>query len=68
MAEYQRIEYRIAPDGTIQETVMDGLGSGCLAATQALEAELGTVGDRQFKPEYTEDEGAVDMAIQSQTL
>lgn len=71
MAEYQRIEYRIGPDGQIIETVMDGLGNGCLAATQAMEQSLGEVEQRQFKPEYdpgVEVETTTLPAIASQAI
>ena len=66
MAEYQRIEYRIGKDGTISETVTDGLGPSCTDATQDLEAALGTVEQREFKPEYYDgDEAIASIQMQS---
>jgi hypothetical protein len=59
MAKYQRIEYRIGKDGTISETVVDGLGASCTDATHDLEEALGTVEQREFKPEYYDDDEAI---------
>jgi Protein of unknown function (DUF2997) len=56
MAEYQKIEYRIGKDGKIIETVLNGSGPNCLAATAAIEAELGPIQSREFLPEYHEDD------------
>jgi len=55
MAEYQRIEYRIGKDGRITETVIDGVGAGCVAATATIETALGTVESRELLPEYEQD-------------
>jgi hypothetical protein len=52
MAEYQRIEYRIGPDGKVVETVLGGTGESCVNATEGIEAALGTITDREYRPEY----------------
>ncbi len=54
MAEYQRIEYTIDRNGKITERVLGGQGTNCLAATAAIEADLGTVTHRELLPEYYE--------------
>lgn len=59
MADYQRIEYCIGKDGIISETVIDGRGASCMEATHDLEAALGTVAKREFKPEYYDDDEAI---------
>jgi hypothetical protein len=52
MAEYQRIEYRIAPDGQIVETVLNATGDRCLATTSDIEKALGTVASQELLPDY----------------
>ncbi|NJL98670.1 MAG: DUF2997 domain-containing protein [Synechococcaceae cyanobacterium RM1_1_27] len=52
MSSYQKIEYRIGTDGQIHETVLNGEGSSCTLATAGIEAELGTVLQRELLPEY----------------
>lgn len=39
-------------DGSSEIEVIGGNGKTCLEQTQALESALGTVEDRQLKPEY----------------
>lgn len=67
MAEYQRIEYRIGKDGKIVETVIDGLGTSCTAATQGIEAALGTVESRELLPQYY-DAADSDATLQNQPI
>ncbi|MBE9031049.1 DUF2997 domain-containing protein [filamentous cyanobacterium LEGE 11480] len=59
MAEYQRIEYRIAPDGKIVETVIGATGDRCVASTDNIEQALGEVEKRDYLPEYYADEDAL---------
>ncbi len=59
MAEYQRIEYRIGPDGKVVETVLGGTGESCVSATEGIEAALGMIADREYLPEYNETEAVV---------
>ena len=56
MAEYQKIEYRIGPDGKVTETVLNGQGESCTLATEALEQSLGQVESRELLPEYDGDQ------------
>ena len=56
MAEYQKIEYRIAPDGKVTETVLNGQGNSCTLATESLEQSLGQVESRELLPEYDGDQ------------
>ncbi|NJN86534.1 MAG: DUF2997 domain-containing protein [Leptolyngbyaceae cyanobacterium SL_7_1] len=55
MAEYQKIEYRIGKDGKILETVLNGVGTGCMEATAALEQALGEVESQEKLPAYYND-------------
>ncbi|NJK60570.1 MAG: DUF2997 domain-containing protein [Oscillatoriales cyanobacterium SM2_1_8] len=68
MAEYQRIEYTIDRSGKITERVLGGQGTNCLAATAAIEADLGTVTQRELLPEYyeTPEVLAIDTPIEQQ--
>jgi Protein of unknown function (DUF2997) len=52
MAEYQRIEYRIGPDGKVVERVIDGSGKSCTSATEGIEQALGQVEAQELLPEY----------------
>ncbi|PSB28086.1 DUF2997 domain-containing protein [Stenomitos frigidus] len=66
MAEYQRIEYRLAKDGTIAETVLNATGISCTEATVAIEQALGTVASQEFLPAYFEgDETSTVDILQS---
>jgi hypothetical protein len=56
MAEYQQIEYRIAKDGKIVETVINASGSSCTNTTKGIEQALGEVSSQEFLPEYYERE------------
>jgi Protein of unknown function (DUF2997) len=56
MAEYQKIEYRIAKDGKITETVIGGSGTNCTSATSKIEGALGEVEKQELLPEYYEGE------------
>lgn len=56
MAEYQRIEYRLNPQGKITETVLDGQGTSCVTTTAPLEAALGSVEQQELLPEYYEED------------
>jgi Protein of unknown function (DUF2997) len=55
MAQYQRIEYRIGPDGTVVERVIDGSGPTCTSATQGIEQALGQVEAQELLPEYHDE-------------
>jgi hypothetical protein len=50
MAEYQRIEYRIGPDGKVVETVLGATGDRCVTTTAAIEQALGEVETREYLP------------------
>jgi hypothetical protein len=52
MAQYQRIEYRIGPDGKVVERVIGGSGPSCTSATQDIEQALGQVEAQELLPEY----------------
>jgi Protein of unknown function (DUF2997) len=52
MAEYQRIEYQIGPDGKVVERVIGGSGPSCASATQEIEQALGQVEAKELLPEY----------------
>ncbi len=62
MAEYQRIEYRIGPDGKVVETVLGATGDRCVTTTAAIEQALGEVETREYLPEY---EVAVELVQES---
>ena len=61
MSSYQKIEYRIGTDGQIYETVLNGDGASCTLATAGMEAELGTVLQRELLPEYQNPAGAEEV-------
>ncbi|MBF2079533.1 MAG: DUF2997 domain-containing protein [Synechococcales cyanobacterium T60_A2020_003] len=65
MAEYQRIEYRIRPDGTVTETVIDGSGTSCVQTTQGIESSLGAIASQELLPEYYDDGDASVYAAQT---
>lgn len=52
----EEIEFIIMPDGTVKEEVRGVTGPGCEAMTQAIEAALGEVKQREHKPEYYQRE------------
>jgi hypothetical protein len=52
MSQYQKIEYRIGPDGQIIETVLNGSGPSCTIGTAAIEQAVGTVVEQELLPEY----------------
>lgn len=56
MAEYQRVEYRIRKDGTIQETVINGSGDSCTNTTAEIESALGELTSQELLPEYYQQE------------
>ncbi|MBU0552278.1 DUF2997 domain-containing protein [Myxococcota bacterium] len=56
MAVRQEIEIQISPDGEISLHVKGLSGEACLELTQALEAQLGEVVDRQKTSEYYQQE------------
>lgn len=62
MAEYQRIEYRIRPDGSVTETVIDGSGTSCVQATQGIETSLGAIASQELLPEYYDDDASLYAA------
>ena len=45
------IRFRIRPDGRVDEVVEGVAGEGCLALTERIEAQLGTVQQRQSTSE-----------------
>lgn len=47
----QTIRFRIRPDGRVEETVEGVAGEGCLALTERIEAQLGTVQGRHSTSE-----------------
>ncbi|MEB3325663.1 MAG: DUF2997 domain-containing protein [Cyanobacteriota bacterium] len=47
----QTIRFRIRPDGRVEEVVEGVAGEGCLALTERIEAQLGTVQQRQSTAE-----------------
>ena len=64
MATYQRIEYRISPEGKVTEQVIDGRGAHCLETTIDLEAALGEVTARETLPDYHEGDAVIhDVTI-----
>lgn len=65
MAEYQKIEYRIGTDGTILETVLNGVGTNCTDATAGLEQALGEVESQEKLPAYYQDVDVETDALQS---
>ena len=52
----RRINVRISPTGEITVEAEGYKGSGCEAATKAIEAALGKPGTRTRKPEYWRQE------------
>jgi hypothetical protein len=68
MAEYQKIEYRIGPNGVVSETVLNGQGEVCLLATDSLEKALGEIESRELLPEYEGDGDNILVTEQLQTL
>ncbi|NET49796.1 MAG: DUF2997 domain-containing protein [Merismopedia sp. SIO2A8] len=68
MATYQKIEYRISPDGKVTETVLNGDGKSCLLATKSLEESLGKVEARELLPEYKDDDQNFLTLDQTQAL
>ncbi len=56
MTEYQKIEYRIAKDGKITETVISASGPSCTTTTSGIEKALGVVASQDLLPEYYEGE------------
>lgn len=67
MAEYQRIEYRILPNGTVTEQVVDGQGNACVQVTKDFEKSLGHVESQELLPEYYDDGDASVYPTQSLT-
>jgi Protein of unknown function (DUF2997) len=69
VAEYQKVEYQIAKDGKVTETVINGSGESCTLATEDLEKSLGRVESRKLLPEYYDggDNFLVNEQIQSNT-
>ena len=65
MAEYQKVEYQIASNGQVTETVINGKGETCTLATEDLEKSLGRVESRKLLPEYYAD-GADNFLINEQ--
>jgi hypothetical protein len=52
MAENQRIEFVIKPDGTVEEKVTGISGPACDGVTRAIEDALGKVARRERTAEY----------------
>lgn len=52
MSEMQELEIAISPTGEVKIEVKGVTGGACLDLTRDLEQKLGTVEDRQHKPEY----------------
>lgn len=52
MSEMQELEIAISPTGEVKIEVKGVTGSACLDLTRDLENKLGTVEDRQQKPEF----------------
>jgi Protein of unknown function (DUF2997) len=67
MAEYQRIEYRIGPDGKVVETVLGATGDRCVSTTAAIEQALGEVETREYLPEYEAGELAQETVQQGRS-
>lgn len=67
MAEYQKVEYRIAQDGTIIETVLNGTGTSCTETTAPLEAALGETLERKLLPEFEASSETPIESIQQST-
>jgi Protein of unknown function (DUF2997) len=65
MAEYQKIEYQIANNGQVTETVINGQGETCTLVTEDLEKSLGRVESRRLLAEYYAD-GADNFLITEQ--
>lgn len=63
MAEYQRVEYRIGPDGKITETVIGATGDRCVTVTAGIEQALGKVEQRDYQPEYEEDADMLNQQV-----
>jgi Protein of unknown function (DUF2997) len=68
MAEYQKIEYHIGPNGVVSETVLNGRGGVCLLATDSLEKALGEIESRELLPEHEADGDTMLVIEQFQTL
>lgn len=64
MAEYQRIEYRIGPDGKVVETVLGATGDRCVSTTADIEQALGEVETREYLPEYEVGEELAQETLQ----
>ncbi|MEB3243680.1 MAG: DUF2997 domain-containing protein [Cyanobacteriota bacterium] len=47
----QSIRFRIRPDGRVEEVVEGVAGEACLTLTERIEAQLGTVSQRQSTSE-----------------
>lgn len=52
MPDKQEIEFIIRPDGTVEEQVIGVSGPDCEKITEAIEIALGTVTDRDRKPDF----------------
>lgn len=65
---YQKVEYTIAPDGSITEKVIDGRGEGCTAFTKGVEEKLGRIENQKLLPEFSslenQDENQVGNQVQ----
>ncbi len=67
MAEYQKVEYQIANNGKVTETVINGNGETCTLATKDLEKSIGRIETRQLLPEYYDGDNNFLVNEQSQT-
>lgn len=50
--KHPTIILEVDEQGDFNLEVLDGDGKNCVQATQKLESALGTISERQFKPEY----------------
>jgi len=64
MSEAQELEIRIGADGEISVEVIGVKGGGCLKITQELEAALGEVVEREFKPSFYSGPGPDEVQVQ----
>lgn len=56
----KKMKITLHKDGTQKVEVIGASGGDCLEFTKALEARLGTAGERVLKPEYEETEAEVE--------
>ncbi|MFY7696295.1 MAG: DUF2997 domain-containing protein [Cyanobium sp.] len=57
----QTIRFRIRPDGRVDEVVEGVAGEGCLALTERIEAQIGSVQQRRSTSEAFRSNALIDQ-------